>query len=425
MKCAFHLHTIFSRDGYNTLDCLHAEALRLGVDCLFITDYDTLDGALQFRRRFDDVEVVLAQEVDTLEGKVLGLFLERSLAPLQHAADTVRAIKEQGGLVCLPYGFDRVGSSTLHSDAQKSIRRQIDLLEVFNGRSSTDVRDARASRLAQEMGLPVIWGSDTHYPEEIGHVIFELPDFQDSASFIEALRQARALRMRRTRFRERVLFGLRGIWGLYAPTRLPEDVFLACERALLRGLGVTFLSLGQVDELCLQLVRRVKSSGFDPEVVLGVAEGGLYPGCRIARGLNLPRGSICISHRQLRIANMDADDVIGGLFLRSALKGRQPEIKAAPDIDIEGKRVLLVDDDCATGDTLRMALNIVGRSTTTVRTATLRRLAHANPMPDYCAEDYLGHRFRHPFRHPRFPWIKYSPYYREYWQFKRMWLDHS
>lgn len=90
-------------------------------------------------------------------------------------------------------------------------------------------------------------------------------------------------------------------------------------------------------ELCRALALRV-ARGYDPEVVVGIAKAGVIPAAIVATILQREFISISISR--------DSDSAA-------------PELISGPPNSIRGKRVLLVDETCDTGDTLKLALNEV------------------------------------------------------------------
>ena len=90
-------------------------------------------------------------------------------------------------------------------------------------------------------------------------------------------------------------------------------------------------------ELCRALALRV-ARGYDPEVVVGIAKAGVIPAAIVATILQREFISISISR--------DSDSAA-------------PELISGPPSSIRGKRVLLVDETCDTGDTLKLALNEV------------------------------------------------------------------
>jgi uncharacterized protein len=107
-------------------------------------------------------------------------------------------------------------------------------------------------------------------------------------------------------------------------------------------------------ELCRVLAVKVATSGYRPEVVVGIAKAGVIPGAVVASILRCDFYSLNISR--------DA----GGERIRE-----RPKILTAAPKDASGKRVLIVDEICTSGETMRMALNALRQvAPAEVRTAT-------------------------------------------------------
>jgi predicted metal-dependent phosphoesterase TrpH len=155
---------------------------------VFLTDHDTIEGA-QALRREDGLPVVIGQEVSTREGDLIGLFLLAAIAPGMSADQTVDRIKEQGGLVYVPHPFDR-GRRALELPTLDRLRARIDIVEVFNGRSSPE-----CNRLAEDacatIGAVAGAGSDAHSLGELGRVHVEMEDFEGPGDFLSKLERGR------------------------------------------------------------------------------------------------------------------------------------------------------------------------------------------------------------------------------------------
>ena len=104
-KADIHIHTNFS-DGLMTPEAVveHA-ATQTDLRVIAISDHDTIDGALAARRYrqrhkgdFGHLDIVVASEITSLDGDVLGLFLHQDVAAGMSAAETVDEIHAQGGL---------------------------------------------------------------------------------------------------------------------------------------------------------------------------------------------------------------------------------------------------------------------------------------------------------------------------------------
>jgi predicted metal-dependent phosphoesterase TrpH len=163
----------------------------LGIGPVFLTDHDTIAGALELRRA-DPREVIAGQEVTTAEGDMIGLFLERSIEGGLPAEEAARRIRAQGGLVYLQHPYDRRRRSLPEATIER-LAAAVDVVEVFNGRCSP--RDnGRAGDLCEILGAAAGAGSDAHTLDEIGGVYVELPAFSGAQDFLAKLRWARIVR---------------------------------------------------------------------------------------------------------------------------------------------------------------------------------------------------------------------------------------
>ena len=114
--------------------------------------------------------------------------------------------------------------------------------------------------------------------------------------------------------------------------------------------------------ICRALALRV-ARHYDPEIILGVAKAGVIPAAIIASILQKEFAAIVIGRR-----TADAE----------------PELRIGPPPSVRGKRVLVVDETCDTGDTLKVALHEVrGMQPADVRTAVSFRTGPWTP--DYHA----------------------------------------
>ena len=115
------MHTTWSHDCSIEVDELldHAEAEGLGA--IAVTDHNVFGGALEAveRARGRKLIVIPGEEVKTDgQGEVIGLFLKEEIPRGMTFAETVAAIRAQGGLVYVPHPFDRLhaipDAATLH-----------------------------------------------------------------------------------------------------------------------------------------------------------------------------------------------------------------------------------------------------------------------------------------------------------------------
>ena len=105
------------------------------------------------------------------------------------------------------------------------------------------------------------------------------------------------------------------------------------------------------------------SREYDPQVVLGIATAGVIPGAVVAAILNREFHSVIVSRR----------------FRADTVRATPAVLSAAP-ADIRGKRVLIVDETCDTGDTIRLAVAAaVNAGASDVRTAVAFRTGDYAP----------------------------------------------
>jgi predicted metal-dependent phosphoesterase TrpH/glycosyltransferase involved in cell wall biosynthesis len=194
--CDLHLHTGWSHDcAIETAELLdHAEATGLGA--IAVTDHNVFGGALEAvdLARDRDLVVIPGEEVKTDgQGEVIGLFLREEIPRGMPFADTIAAIKEQGGLVYLPHPFDRMHTvpdpSTLHRHLA-----DIDVFEVYNARLLFEGHNDEALRFARKYNLIMGAGSDAHVLQGVGTGVVRMRAFRDPEEFLISLRSAEVLR---------------------------------------------------------------------------------------------------------------------------------------------------------------------------------------------------------------------------------------
>lgn len=126
--------------------------------------------------------------------------------------------------------------------------------------------------------------------------------------------------------------------------------------------GILVVEWPLFGELSRALALKV-ARAYDPEIVVGVATAGVVPGAVIAAILDREFASITVSRR----------------FRAESVRQTPAVIGAAPH-EVRGKRVLVVDETCGSGDTLRLAVSaIVNAGALVVRTAVAFRTGRYEP----------------------------------------------
>lgn len=190
IRADLHSHTHFSKDGLTTPEEFVRRNVEGGIDCVAVSDHNNIEGALEVQR-LAPFRVIIAEEIRSTEGEIIGYFLSdpvpRGLTP----EETVRAIKEQRGLVGVPHPFDRARSSPLKTSALLRILPDVQILEVYNARNIFQADNRRAAAFAARHNLARSAGTDAHWWPEVGHTWVEMPNFGDRDDFLAALRAGR------------------------------------------------------------------------------------------------------------------------------------------------------------------------------------------------------------------------------------------
>lgn len=130
--------------------------------------------------------------------------------------------------------------------------------------------------------------------------------------------------------------------------------------------GVLIVDWPLFGELSRALALKV-ARDYDPEIVVGIATAGVVPGAAVAAILGRPFHSILVSRRYSSDHIRDTPAVFG----------------AAP-AEARSKRVLVVDETCDSGDTIRLAVaSLANSGAKEVRTAVSFRTGPY--MPNYHA----------------------------------------
>jgi hypothetical protein len=164
-----HCHTSASFDGVADPAALMVRAPARGLTHVAVTDHDSLEGAHRAGATAPiGLTVLIGCEVNTPEGDLVFVFLERPLARGLSARAAIEAGRKQGALVGIPHPFDRSRRSLLLDPANARLVDLVDWIEVWNGRVARGAANERAAELARRIGSPAIAVSDAHALVEMG-----------------------------------------------------------------------------------------------------------------------------------------------------------------------------------------------------------------------------------------------------------------
>ena len=179
------MHTRFSYDSEVAPDRLVARCEKTGLNCIAVTDHNTIEGALEVQR-LASFMVIIGEEVGSTAGEITGLFLNEPVPRGLSPVETVERIKDQGGLVSIPHPFDRFRREVIHRGALDEVLPYVDIVEAFNSRNSLNADNRMAQELAERHGLLVSAVSDAHTTLELGRTYVEMPEFDGTPEGFKA-----------------------------------------------------------------------------------------------------------------------------------------------------------------------------------------------------------------------------------------------
>jgi predicted metal-dependent phosphoesterase TrpH/glycosyltransferase involved in cell wall biosynthesis len=193
-----HVHSNFSKDCVSSVEAILATAREIGLGAIAIADHNEIEGAFLARELAGgDPFVIVAEEVKTAEGEVIGLFLDKKIPPALSFDETLSLIKEQGGLVYVPHPFDGLRTTPSYRAMVDNLHR-IDVIEIYNAKVALSSFNLSAERFAAKYNLVAGAGSDAHVLQALGTAMIRMPHFDDPRSFMAALWEADIIARRKS-----------------------------------------------------------------------------------------------------------------------------------------------------------------------------------------------------------------------------------
>jgi len=147
------------------------------------------------------------------------------------------------------------------------------------------------------------------------------------------------------------------------------------------------LSWQAVDELIWKVVAEMKAADYQPDVLIAVARGGLVPARILADYLQAKYVS------SLQMGHWDA---------QAELHEEPMLVFPLPEIDLRGKRVLVIDDVSDEGRTLEQVRDYLAARGAEIRTFVLVSKVESRALADYCP------KVLDDWRWVLFPWSKHE-----------------
>ncbi len=208
LKIDLHVHTTHSGDSSTSVAEAIAWGKRRNLDGIAITDHNNVEAVREIPRLGLGFTVILGEEVDTQEGHLIALGIDEKIPRDLPFSETLKLIREMGGLAIVPHPLD-----SLRGGVGVEIVRSFipDAIEVANSHSLFfNSTRSRASRLAQDLNVACVGGSDAHLPQTIGDSYTVVSCRKRcQGSILESIREGRS-------------------WAFGAPTKLQYRLKTLC-----------------------------------------------------------------------------------------------------------------------------------------------------------------------------------------------------
>lgn len=198
---------------------------------------------------------------------------------------------------------------------------------------------------------------------------------------------------------------------MYEKPNCLEKAIIMLERNLLKAFRVNFLSLEEINSMLERLA--AKASEFNPDCVVAILRGGYYAGRNMADFLKT-------DYQELRISK-DTKTILGVPLNERLIINKIGVVKNSYYRKVEGEfedkgyeRVLVVDEDCTSGKTIRLAKQTIsnGFISPQIKTAVIRT-NFGDFDPDYFVFRAIPSNGFMKSKN-RFPWACQSPHYQTY-----------
>jgi predicted metal-dependent phosphoesterase TrpH len=181
IKIDLHCHSEASHDCETPLQHIIDRCHVTRINVQAITDHNQIWGAqkLQAMTQGDsELTIIVGEEISTRDGEIIGLFLREKIPARLSAAETVKEIKAQGGLVLVPHGFDPFKHFRLRPESLEELASDVHIIEVFNAHISSPAHNRAALRWAEAHKKLKSAGTDAHTAAHVGSAWVETPRTQ-------------------------------------------------------------------------------------------------------------------------------------------------------------------------------------------------------------------------------------------------------
>lgn len=160
----------------------------LGLQALFVTNHNTLDGysnLLQYKNdhyKFKNIQIYPAEEISIDSGAhVLAYGIHQEIKSGLSIEKVIDEIKTQNGISSAPHPFSLI-------DALREKAKQCDMIEVFNSNNIDVISNVKATQFAMDNNKLKVAGSDSHVLSTIGRCVNVIESENNLDDVLHAMR---------------------------------------------------------------------------------------------------------------------------------------------------------------------------------------------------------------------------------------------
>lgn len=177
-KADFHIHSSIGDAVCSPQEIVDYVEKNTDLDVIAITDHDQIKGGIIAKEYAEQkgyrINVIVGEEVSTLKGHLIGLFMKKRIKRYTNLIDTIKAIHEQDGICIIPHPLSWLTTSLGERAIRKILEHNskdiyFDAIEMMGPSIAGKITEEKARKLNKEVWhLPEVAASDSHSLKGIG-----------------------------------------------------------------------------------------------------------------------------------------------------------------------------------------------------------------------------------------------------------------
>ena len=177
-RADYHIHSSVGDAVCTPEEIVDFAEKQTNLNVIAITEHDQIKGGIKAKeyalKKKYKLDVIVGEEVSTLKGHLIGLFMKKRIRRYTSLIDTIKDIHGQGGLTIVPHPLSWLTTSVGERAFKKVTEHKdkdvyFDAVELINPAIAGKITDGKAAKINKSFWkLPVTGGSDSHSLEGIG-----------------------------------------------------------------------------------------------------------------------------------------------------------------------------------------------------------------------------------------------------------------